>query len=203
MILYEDARAPNPRRVRVFLAEKGIDVPRQEVDIMVSAHKTDEMLALNRFERVPFLVLDDGQVISETVAICRYFEERHPEPALFGTGALERAQVEMWQRRIEFELFGSIAHAFRHSNPYMAELENPQVDEWSKVNFGRVEVALDRIDAEIAEREFIAGDQYSIADITCLVAVDFMRIIKKRLDDKHPNLLAWYQKVSTRPGSVK
>jgi len=169
---------------------------------MTKQHFADDMKALNPFARVPFLQLDDGEVISETVAICRYFEALHPEPNLFGSGALESARVEMWQRRIELELFYTIAQAFRHSNPYMAELEVPQVAAWGKANLDRLDDILAIIDKVLADREFIAGDNYSIADITALVAIDFMRIIKRRLSDEQPNFMRWYATVSARPGSV-
>ncbi len=202
MLLYEDKRAPNPRRVRIFLAEKSMTVETREVDIMTKQHFADEMTTLNPFARVPFLQLDDGQVISETIAICRYLDSLQPEPNLFGKGALEIARVEMWQRRAELELFYTIAHAFRHSNPYMAELEVPQVPEWGNANLMRLDGVLDKFDQTLANREFIAGDNFSIADITALVAIDFMRIIKKRLSDEQPNLLRWYAAVSSRPGSV-
>lgn len=202
MILYEDKRAPNPRRVRIFLAEKSIDVESREVRIMDKQHYSDDMVALNPFARVPFLQLDNGQVISETVAICRYFDALQPDPNLFGMGALEIARVEMWQRRIELGLFYTIAHAFRHTNPHMAELEVPQVADWGKANLDRLDNVLQLIDNTLATKEFIAGDNYSIADITTLVSIDFMRIIKRRLSDSHPNFLRWYAAVSARPGSV-
>jgi len=202
MLLYEDSRAPNPRRVRIFLAEKSIEIETRALDIMSMDHFAEEMTDLNPFARVPFLVLDDGQVISETIAICRYLEELNPEPNLFGKGALEVATIEMWQRRIELELFYTVAHAFRHSNAYMAKLEVPQVPDWAEANFARLDGVLDKIDKELENREFIAGDRYTIADITALVAIDFMRIIKRRLTDQHPNLLRWHTEVSARPGSV-
>ncbi len=202
MILYQDMRAPNPRRVRIFLAEKSIEVESRDVDIMAKRHLADDMKALNPFARVPFLQLDDDQVISETVAICRYFDALQPEPDLFGTGALEIARVEMWQRRIELELLFTIAQAFRHTNPYMAELEVPQVAEWGKANLDRLDDILGIIDKALADREFIAGDNYSIADITALVAIDFMRIIKRKLSDEQPHFLRWHAEISARPGSV-
>ncbi|HFC05166.1 MAG TPA: glutathione S-transferase [Rhizobiales bacterium] len=202
MLLYEDSRAPNPRRVRIFLAEKSIEIESRALDIMSMEHFAEEMTDLNPFARVPFLVLDDGQVISETIAICRYLEELNPEPNLFGKGALEVATIEMWQRRIELELFYTVAHAFRHSNAYMAKLEVPQVPDWADANFARLDGVLDKIDKELENREFIAGDRYTIADITALVAIDFMRIIKRRLTDQHPSLLRWHTQVSARPGSV-
>ena len=203
MILYEDSRAPNPRRVRIFLAEKSIEVERHEVEIMSKAHLRDDILGLNPFAGVPFLVLDDGQVISETIAICRYFEELHPEPNLFGKGAVEIAMVEMWQRRIELELFFKVAQAFRHSNPYMAELEVPQVPDWGAANFEKIDGILETIDTVLEKHEFIAGDRYSVADITALVAIDFMRIIKKRIPEQYTNLIRWHTQVAARPGSVR
>jgi len=202
MILYEDSRAPNPRRVRIFLAEKSIEVDRKEVEIMSKAHFSDDMMELNPFAGVPFLVLDDGQVICETIAICRYFEELNPEPNLFGKGALEIAMIEMWQRRIELGLFYTVAQAFRHSNPYMAELEVPQVPDWANANFERIDGILAKLDTVLSRQEYIAGDRYSVADITALVAIDFMRIIKKKLTDQHPNLSRWHKQVAARPGSV-
>ncbi len=202
MKLYDDKRAPNPRRVRIFLAEKGIEIERVDVDIMSIAHKNDANRTLNPFTGVPFLVLDDGTVIAETVAICRYFEELHPQNPLFGKTPLEKALIEMWQRRAELGLFQTIAHAFRHSNPYMAELENPQIAEWSKVNFDRIDGYLDKFDEALSQSAYIAGPDYSIADITTLVAIDFMRILRLKLTQKHPNLSAWHERVTQRDGSV-
>jgi len=206
LILYQDNRAPNPRRVRIFLAEKSkeksIEIEMSEVDIMSKAHMNADLVKLNPFTRVPFLVLDDGLVISETVAICRYLEHLHPDPCLFGKPGLEMAMIEMWNRRVELELFYTIAHAFRHSNPYMAELEVPQVPDWATANFARLDDVLGKFDSALASQEFIGGDHYSIADITALVSIDFMRIIKRRLDDRHPNLLAWHSAAAARPASV-
>ena len=203
MKLYDDKRAPNPRRVRIFLAEKDIEVDTVNVDIMSEAHRNAENRALNPFEGVPFLVLDDGTVISETIAICRYFEELSSDKPLFGKTPLEKAQIEMWQRRAELGLFYTIAQAFRHSNPYMVELEKPQIAEWSQANLERIEGYLDKFEEALTHTPFVAGQGYSIADITTLVAIDFMRVLRLRLTDKHPKLLAWHALVSARSGSVK
>jgi glutathione S-transferase len=124
--------APNPRRVRIFLAEKGIEVPFEEIDLMKGELKTAEFTQMNRFQRVPVLLLDDGTVISETMAICRYFDETKLEPALFGTGPLQRAMVEMWNRRMELNLLFCVAQVFRHLHPAMAHLEVPQVGAWGR-----------------------------------------------------------------------
>jgi len=123
MKILQTRTAPNPRRVRIFLAEKGIEVPYEEVDLMKGDLKTPEFTRLNWFQRVPVLILDDGAAVAETMAICRYFEETQPEPALFGKGALGRASVEMWNRRMELGLLLSVAQAFRHLHPAMAHLE--------------------------------------------------------------------------------
>src|SRR5215475_13485767 len=129
MKILQTKTAPNPRRVRIFLAEKGIEVPYAELDILKGL-KTPDFTRLNPFQRVPVLILDDGTPIAETMAICRYFEETQPEPALFGKGAKQRAIVEMWNRRMELGLLASVAQAFRHLHPAAAALEVPQVPAW-------------------------------------------------------------------------
>src|SRR4051794_10644735 len=122
MKLYEEGRAPNPRRLRIFLAEKGLSVPRVQIDLNKGEHKTPAFTALNPLQRTPALELDDGTVIAESIAICRYFEELHPDPPLFGVGALERARVEMWQRRLEFGLLGTVAAGFPPPPPALARV---------------------------------------------------------------------------------
>ena len=134
MKLYDGGRAPNPRRVKVFLAEKGITVPIEQVDLGKLAHKSPDYTAINPLQRVPALELDDGTIISESIAICRYFEALHPEPPLFGTGPQETAVVEMWERRLEFHLLGPVSHVFRNSHPAMKEMEVPQVPAWAEAN---------------------------------------------------------------------
>ena len=130
MKLFDGGRAPNPRRVRVFLAEKGIEVPLVPVDMGADEHRQEPVASRNPLQRLPVLELDDGTILTETVAICRYFEELHPEPALFGEGALGKARVEMWQRRMELNLFLPVAFAFRHLHPAMKDWEVPQIPEW-------------------------------------------------------------------------
>ena len=202
MILIEDNRAPNPRRVRIFLAEKGIEVERRHLDIMAEEHKTPEMAQRNPFMRIPILELDDGHCIAEAMAICRYFEALHPEPALFGVTPVEIGTIDMWQRRIELQLMHPIAFAFRHAHPRMAHLEQPQIKQWSEVNTVRAEAVLDFLDEELATRQFIAGDAYSVADIDCLCAVDFMRVARISLKDEHANLKRWHADVSARPSAT-
>lgn len=201
MRIIETRSAPNPRRVRIFLAEKGISVPFEEIDIMTEAAKAPNFTAFNPMQRVPVLVLDDGTVISETVAICRYFEEIHPEPALFGRGALGRATVEMWSRRMELGLFGAIAHAFRHLNQKMSHLEVPQVTAWGEANKDKARSLLVILDDALKDRPFIAGEDYSIADITALVAIDFMKPARIDMPPGLQNIARWRQAVSARPSA--
>ena len=201
MKILQTRTAPNPRRVRIFLAEKGIEVPYEELDLVKGELKTPEFTQLNWFQRVPVLVLDDGTALAETMAICRYFEETKPEPALFGKGALGRAKVEMWNRRMELGLFLSVTQAFRHLHPAMAQLEVPQVAAWGEANKPRAMDIIGFMDRELASRPFIAGDEYSVADITALVAVDFMRPARIQRPAELKNLERWYQDVSARPSA--
>lgn len=202
MKLFDGGRAPNPRRVRIFLAEKGIDVPTVPVDMAAMGHRSDEITARNPLQRLPVLELDDGTILTETIAICRYFEELHPEPPLFGTGALGRALVEMWQRRMEFNLFLPVGQAFRHLHPAMKEWEVPQVAAWGEANKPKAVDFMRLLDTELASRRFIAGDAFTVADITGLVAVDFMKPARIQVPEECGNLLRWYREVSARPSAA-
>jgi len=202
MKLYTATRAPNPRRVDIFLAEKGIDIARVEVDINKLEQKTPDFAAMNPLMRVPVLELDDGTLISESIAICRYFEETHPEPPLFGMDPVDKALVEMWQRRIELNLMGPVATVFRHLHPGAAVLENPQLAEWGELNKPRIFEALDWLDAALADRPFVAGDRYTVADISALVAIDFMRPSRLRVPESCANVLRWHGEVSARPSAA-
>ena len=201
MKLFDGGRAPNPRRVKVFLAEKQITVPTEQIDLGKLAHKSPEYTAINPLQRVPALELDDGTIISESIAICRYFEALHPEPPLFGMGPKDTAVVEMWERRIEFHLFGPVAHVFRNSHPAMKEMEVPQVPAWAEANKPRAMDFVALLDRELANRRYIAGDRYSVADITGMIAVDFMKPAKLAVPDTMTNLKRWYAEVSARPSA--
>jgi glutathione S-transferase len=202
MKLFDGGRAPNPRRVRVFLAEKGIAVTLVPVDMGAFGHKGEEVSSRNPLQRLPVLELDDGTILTESVAICRYFEELYPEPALFGTGALGKAKVEMWNRRMEFNLLGPVAAAFRHTHPAMTEWEVPQIAAWGEANRPKALAFLELLDLELALREFIAGANYSIADITGLIAVDFMKPAKIAMPENLTHVRRWYRDVSSRPSAV-
>lgn len=201
MKLYDAKMAPNPRRTRIFLAEKGITLSTEQVDMMQMQHKTPEYTAINPLQRMPALVLDDGTVITESIAICRYFEAVQPEPALFGAGAQEMALVEMWNRRAEINFFGNVAAVFRHLHPAMKELEVPQVPAWAEASRPRVFWFLELMERELASRTFVAGDRFSVADITMMVAVDFMKPAKLTMPDNLPNVRRWHAEVSARPSA--
>jgi len=201
MKLYDSRQAPNPRRTRIFLAEKGITVPTEQVDIIAKQHKTPEYAAINPLQRMPALVLDDGTVITESIAICRYFEVLQPEPPLFGVGAKEIALVEMWNRRVELGLFFPVAQVFRHTHPAMKELEVPQVPDWAEANKPRIIESLHVLDGELKNSQFIAGDRYTVADITALCAVDFMKPARVAVPDDCTNVKRWHADVSARPSA--
>ena len=201
MRIIETRSAPNPRRVRIFLAEKHISIPYEEIDIMTGAARSADFTGRNPMQRVPVLVLDDGTAISESIAICRYFEELQPEPPLFGQGPVGRATVEMWHRRVERGLWDAVASAFRHLNAKMSALEVPQVAAWGEANKPKANEMLALLDAELGRRRFIAGDDYSIADITALVAVDFMKPARIERPEGLANLDRWHREVSSRPSA--
>jgi glutathione S-transferase len=186
--------------VRIFLAEKGIQVPYEEVDIGKAVNRSPEFRKKNPMGTVPVLELDDGTCIAESVAICRYFEELHPNPPLMGVDARDRAVVEMWQRRMEFELLLPTANSFRHRHEFFKG-RIPQVPEFAEVSRKAAENGLAWLDQVLADRPFIAGERYTIADITALCSVDFGRVSKLRIQPEQKNLTRWYEAVSTRPSA--
>ena len=201
MKLYDGGRAPNPRRVRIFLAEKGISVPLEPVDLGAMQQKSAAFTAINPLQRVPALVLDDGNVITESIAICRYFEVTNPDPPLFGTGALEQALVEMWNRRLEQHLYFPVSQVFRHLHPAMARAEVPQVAAWGEANKPRVAEFLSILDRQLDGRRFIASERFSVADITALVAIDFMKPAKLAVPADFGHIHRWHAAVSARPSA--
>jgi len=202
MKLYDSGRAPNPRRTRIFLAEKGITVSTEQVDMMAMAHKTPEYTAINPLQRMPALVLDDGTIITESIAICRYFEAQQPNPPLFGVGAKDIALVEMWNRRCEINLLLVVANVFRHLHPAAKELEVPQVAAWGEANKPRVFDFLKILDGQLAKHRFVADDRFSVADITALVAVDFLKPAKLLMPNNLVNVKRWHAEVSARPSAA-
>ena len=202
MKLYDGGRAPNPRRVTVFLKEKGIEVETVAVDMGAFGHKSDEITAKNPLQRLPILELDDGTVLCESVAICRYFEELQPEPPLFGIDAKDKALVEMWNRRVELMFLASVAAAFRHLHPAMAGWEVPQVPAWGEANKPKVLDFLRFLDGELASREFIAGPRFTIADITAMIAFEFMKPAKITCPEDLTHVWRWFRGVHQRPSAA-
>jgi glutathione S-transferase len=199
MKLYDGGRAPNPRRVQIFMAEKGITVPTVQVDINRLDQRSEEFTRINPMQRVPVLVLEDGTPISETVAICRYFEEVCPEPALFGRTPREKALVEMWQRRMELQFLLPVGFAFRHIHPGGAHLEDPQLPEWGRVNQERARQFMEFLDGELAGRRFVAGAEFTIADITGIIAYQFLKPGRIAYPDDLLHLQRWQKEVAARP----
>jgi glutathione S-transferase len=201
MKLYSLKNGVNPRRVRIFLAEKRVSIPVEEFDMETALHKSPEFLAKNPFGTLPVLELDDGTLVTESIAICRYFGESVPEPPLFGRSIVERAQVEMWNRRMELELLLPVIDVFVHTNPFWVGRRR-QVREWGEVRREQVITRMRWLDSELKDREFIGIDRYNVADITAQVALLTARgILKLPIPEDHPHLAAWWARVSARPSA--
>ncbi len=200
MKIYDFTQAPNPRRVRVFLAEKGITVPYEQVNIAAGDNRKPEFLKKNQMGGLPVLELDDGTFIAESVAICRYFEELHPEPNLMGKDAKEKAVIEMWNRRMEFEVLAMTAGAFRNTSEFFKG-RIPQSPDYGEICKNAAIKRLEWLDGELANRKFVAGDRFTIADITALIGIDFGRVTGIRIQDGQKNLARWHQEVSSRPSA--
>ncbi len=201
MKLYDDARAPNPRRVRIYLAEKGIDVPLEPISVMARENRTEAFGKKNPLQQVPVLELDDGTCISETLAICRYFEVKNPEPPLFGKTALEQANVEMWSRRIEFQLLSPVGAYWRNCHELTKALEGriPEAGEQGKK---RAEFILNWLNEDLEGRDYLAGDSFTVADITGLCVIDFAAFIGIPIPDSASTLKAWHERISKRPSAT-
>lgn len=208
MKLYSMKAAPNPRRVRMFLAEKNIDVPTVEIDIRARENLNPAYLAINPRGVVPALLLDDGTVIDESVAICRYFEELQPEPNLMGRDAKEKAVIESWQRHMEFDGLFSVALVFRNAVPHFKDRAHPgvigQVAQLPELaERGRTMTAhfLDTLERQLATNAYIAGDRFTIADITAFCALDMAKWVKLFPTDSHPHIQRWHDKIAARPST--
>jgi glutathione S-transferase len=202
MLLYDAPNpAPNPRRVRIFLAEKGIEVPTKEMSIIKGEHKAPEYTAKYPPGQLPVLELDDGRFIGESIAICRYFEALHPEPALFGTDALSIAETDMWVRRAEFTLMQAVGLIWAHTHPFTARVVIPQYTEFGESNRPKALAAMRRFDEALQDRTFLAGDAYSIADIVLLTTIDFAAFIGVAMSEDLSALRGWHERVSARPSA--
>ena len=204
MKLYgENNPAPNPRKVRIFLAEKGIEVAQVRVSIMKREHKAPEFLAKNSLGQLPVLELDDGTHIAESLAICRYFEALQPKPALFGEGALEQALVEMWVRRAEFRLWNPMSQVWINADPRTAAVNPNQFKDYGEHNKKIVANNMKWLDGELGDgRPFLAGANFSMADIVLLCGLDFSRFIGLDIPPECMALRAWHTRVSARPSAA-
>ncbi len=203
MKLYTSARAPNPRRVTMFIAEKGIEaIERIEIDLMKTEHRREEFLRRNPAAQVPVLELDDGTMLAETRAISGYLEALYPEPNLMGCTPRERAEIEMWDRRVELGLGGAIMLWVRHSHPALAVLEGRQFPEFAQVQAARTRDQARWLDRELARRPFIAGERFTIADITAFCALEFARLMRFTPAAEHLEALSrWRDAVAARPSA--
>jgi len=202
MKLYNEYNpAPNPRRVRMFLAEKGLSIPLVHVPMRQGAHKSAEFKVKNSLGQVPVLELDDGSTLTESIAICRYLEELHPVPALFGDSAWQRAQVEMWTRRIEFVLMSRIGAVWVNTHKFTAHL-GTQYKDFGEASRVKSIHAMHWLNEELQGREFIAIDRYTMADIVALTTIDFAAFIGIEMPVELPHLRAWHARVSARPSAA-
>lgn len=201
MKLYDYSHAPNPRLVRMFLAEKGIDMPLEQVDIPSGENRRPAFLEKNPMGGLPVLELDDGSHIAETVAICRYFEEHHPEPPLMGRDPADKARVEMWRRRMELEIAIPIMQCFRNTSEFFAG-RLPQNREYGEACRAHALRRLEWLDGVLAGREYVAGEHYTIADATALMGIDFGKVADVRPGAEQKNLHRWHAAVSARPSAT-
>lgn len=208
MKLYDMVKAPNPRRVRIFLAEKGLSIPRIEVDIAAGENLGPAYLAINPRGVVPTLLLDDGRQLDESIAICRYIEALHPAPDLFGRDPYEQGEIEQWQRRMEFDGMFNVAAVFRNTAPAYAERgapgalpPTPQIAAMAERGMLLARHWMDNLERHLDGREWIAAGRFSVADITAFVTLDFAKWVGLRAGEAHPNVVAYHARLKARPSS--
>ena len=199
--LYNHSLAPNPRRVRIFAAEKNIELSLEDVDILAGHSRTPEFLAKNSSGGVPVLELDDGSYLSESVAICRYLEGLHPEPNLLGRDLHEQAEIERWNRRMELELFAAIGRTVQNTSSIF-QGRFKQFPDYGEAQRAVVHQRFERMDRELNGHQFVASDRFTIADITALVAIDIgSRLAEIKIPPELTHLTRWHQAVSSRPSA--
>jgi glutathione S-transferase len=201
-LYYEEDPAPNPRKVRIFLNEKNIEIPLARIRMQKREHKAPEFMRKNSLGQVPVLELDDGTAISESLAICRYLEELHPAPALFGRTPLERAAVEMWLRRAEFRLWTPMGQVWINDDPRTAVVNPNQFKDYGAHARKIVANAMRWLDKELADgRPFLVDSYFSMADIVLLCGVDFAKFVNMEIPEEAAHLRAWHERVSARPST--
>jgi len=206
--LFDFNRAPNPRRVRIFLAEKNIDIPKVPVNLFRMEQLSPEFLAINPGGTVPVLETDDGTYIAESIAICRYLESLHPEPPLFGTDARSEALTLMWNGICENEGYSAIAEILRNLSPgfrhrvFPGPADIEQIPALVERGKHRAQQFFDRVEMQLSSGTFLAGDVFSVADITLFTIIDFTKWVDIDAADKRPAMAAWYKKMSARPSTA-
>ena len=208
MKLYDTKMAPNPKRVRIFLKEKGIEVEKVEMNLIEGENLSADYLKINPRGLVPTLILDDGTVLDESVAICRYLEEIQPEPNLLGTDAKEKALIESWQRHVEFDGFTPLLECFRNSFPGFADRALPglppeykAIPELAERGKRRYQLFLENLNKRLGENEYIAGNRFTIADITAYCGIGFAKVVKMTIPEQHKHTLRWHKQISERPSA--
>ena len=205
IILYDCATAPSPRRARIFLAEKGIAHETIQVDLKNSEQLSSAYQKINPQCTVPALLTEEGIVLADNAAITAYLEARYPEPPLLGITPNEKAQIASWNWRVEFEGLMAVAEALRNSAPAMAnralpgQMDYPQIPELAQRGLARLQQFFGMLDERLADRNFLASDSFSVADITAVVAVDFARVVKIKPGEQHPHLQRWRAAMALRP----
>jgi len=208
MKLYDMNMAPNPRRVRIFMAEKGLDVPMVEINLIEGENLHEDFLKINPRGTLPTLELDDGSYLDESVAICRYLEELHPEPPLMGTDAISKGRIEACQRHMEFDGLLPLLESFRNSFPAFAErgvpglpAEYKAIEELAERGQRRYQLFMKTLNDRLANQDYIAGNAFSIADITAFCAIDFAKMMEISLPEEYTYARRWFEQVSSRPSA--
>ncbi|NWG54706.1 MAG: glutathione S-transferase family protein [Hydrogenophilaceae bacterium] len=200
MKLYVAPYAPNPRRVTMFIAEKGVrDIELVTLNLQEGEHRTEAFRKKSPFAQIPTLELDDGRCLTESRAICAYLEALYPEPNLMGADAFERAWIEMWDRRMELMFTMPLMLWVRHGNPVLAALERNQNADVAQINQAQAMRMAKWLDAELAGRDWVAGDRFTIADITAACGMDFAKMMKWRPGEDLPHLARWRERIGERP----
>lgn len=208
MKLYDFTPAPNPRRVRIFLAEKDIEVENIQVNLAEKEQLSDAHKARNPTLDVPVLELDDGTYIHQVNAICRYIEETHPQNPLYGRNPVERAQVEAWNHQMFLTGMMGVADAYRNTTELFVDRalpgkhDYPQIPELAKRGFKRIPHYFNDMNEHFASNEYVVGDYFSIADITAFVTIDFAKWVKQAPAEEHTHLKAWYERIAARPSAT-
>ena len=204
MIFYDCSTAPSPRRARMFLAEKGIDIETREVSILEGEQLKPDFLAVNPDATLPALITDEGVILTENLGIATYLEALKPEPPLIGTTPIETGEIMSWNAKAEQQCGMAMAEALRNGNPFMKHRAIPgpenfeQIPELAERGLRRLALFFDKLDKHLEGRDFVATDRFTLADITCFVFIDYCRVVKVRVTDEHPNLKRWYDSIKTR-----